>query len=429
MEYVRLPDLDREVPTIVAGAGVVTRRVSERAETEGLAFAVDPTSQDASTIGGNIAMNAGGKKAVLWGTTLDNLASWRMVTADGNWLEVERLDHNLGKIHDQAQVRFRLSRFAGDGTTPLGEPQVLSMPGPSLRKIGLGKDVTDKFLSGLPAVQKEGCDGLVTSARFVLHRMPPHVRTLCLEFFGKDLSRAVPAIVEIKDYVESAEGVLLAGLEHLDERYLKAVNYSPKAPRRDQPKMVLLADIAGDREDAVAATASEMVRLANAREAEGFVAVSPEARRRFWLDRARTAAISAHTNAFKINEDVVIPLQRLADYSRGIERINIEQSLRNKLRIAEAVLSYLEGDLEEARQTKDYEESEENTAILEAKRSAARESVRQASGRWERILQHLDTPANGQAHLLSGDEQERIRAGDSLLAKLHEHETQPGNNE
>ena len=50
----------------------------------------DPTSAEASCIGGNIAMNAGGKKAVLWGTALDNLASWRMVTPDAQWLEVTR---------------------------------------------------------------------------------------------------------------------------------------------------------------------------------------------------------------------------------------------------------------------------------------------------------------------------------------------------
>jgi hypothetical protein len=43
-----------------------------------LVFAVDPTSQDACTIGGNVAMNAGGKKALKWGTTIDNLLSWNM---------------------------------------------------------------------------------------------------------------------------------------------------------------------------------------------------------------------------------------------------------------------------------------------------------------------------------------------------------------
>lgn len=56
------PGLDREVSTIFTGAGVVTRCVSDAAEHAGLVFAVDPTSADASCIGGNIAMNAGGKK-------------------------------------------------------------------------------------------------------------------------------------------------------------------------------------------------------------------------------------------------------------------------------------------------------------------------------------------------------------------------------
>jgi FAD/FMN-containing dehydrogenase len=43
-------------------------------------------------------------------------------------------------------------------------------------------------------------------------------------------------------------------------------------------------------------TCTEIVALANKRNAEGFIAVSEEARKRFWLDRSRTAAISAHTN-------------------------------------------------------------------------------------------------------------------------------------
>ena len=43
-------------------------------------------------------MNAGGKKAVLWGTTLDNLVSWRMVTPDGHWMDVERLKGCFGTV-------------------------------------------------------------------------------------------------------------------------------------------------------------------------------------------------------------------------------------------------------------------------------------------------------------------------------------------
>ncbi|MEY2954295.1 MAG: hypothetical protein RLZZ401_2382, partial [Pseudomonadota bacterium] len=343
VEHRTLPGVDKAVATVWTEAGVVTQRVADAAERAGFVFAVDPTSAEASCIGGNIAMNAGGKKAVLWGTALDNLASWRMVTPQAEWLEVTRLNHNLGKIHEAKLASFELQYFKADGKTPL-RTERLDIPGASFRKEGLGKDVTDKFLSGLPGVQKEGCDGLITSARWVVHRMPEHTRTVCLEFFGhaKD---AVPSIVEIIDFMtaEAARtGTLLAGLEHLDDRYLKAVGYSTKSKRGGLPKMVLVGDIAGDDADAVARATSEVVRIANSRSGEGFIAISAEARKKFWADRKKTAAISRHTNAFKINEDVVIPLPRMAEYTDGIERINIELSLRNKIKLCDGLQSFLQ---------------------------------------------------------------------------------------
>ncbi len=349
VEMRRIPGVDHEVPTIFTEAGVVTQRVADAAERAGFVFAVDPTSAEASCIGGNVAMNAGGKKAVLWGTALDNLVSWRMVTPDAQWLEVTRVGHNLGKIHDAEMASFELQYFEADGKTPIRSER-LDIPGQKFRKEGLGKDVTDKFLSGLPGIQKEGCDGLITSARWVVHRMPEHTRTVCMEFFG-NAKDAVPSIVEIKDFMfaeQKRSGVLLAGLEHLDDRYLKAVGYATKSKKGNGhlPKMVLLGDIAGDNADDVARVAAEVVRIANSRNGEGFTAVSAEARKKFWLDRKRTAAISRHTNAFKINEDVVIPLPRMWEYTDGIERLNIELSLRNKLKLCDALTDFFQhGDL------------------------------------------------------------------------------------
>ncbi len=397
MKYIS--GVDKKIATIRADAGVVTRRVSEHAEDNGLVFAVDPTSQDASCIGGNVAMNAGGKKAVLWGTTLDNLISWRMVTPDGHWLQVERLNHNLGKIHEQETVEFRLTRFKADRTTIIGEPEILVLAGKSLRKQGLGKDVTDKFLGGLPGVQKEGCDGIITSADFILHTMPEFKRTLCLEFYNTDMRTAVPAIVESKDYLDALDNVQLAGMEHLDARYVKAVNYSPKAPRRELPQMVLLIDVVSDSEQAVAEAASEVVRLANLRDAEGFIAVSAEARKQFWADRSRTAAIAAHTNAFKINEDVVIPLPRLGDYNEGIERINIELSIKNKLLMIESVLNYLSSDMPELHpsilgQAPDAENSIEAINIINAKKEAATKHLQDVKQSWITILTNVDETAS-----------------------------------
>lgn len=396
VESCTLPGLDSPVATVLSGAGVVTKRVAEAAERAGHVFAVDPTSAEASCVGGNVAMNAGGKKAVLWGTALDNLASWRMVDPDGNWLDTVRLDHNMGKIHDVDVARFELTW--SDGAHKPGErvlrTRILEIEGRRFRKEGLGKDVTDKFLAGLPGVQKEGCDGLITSARWVLHRMPRHTRTVCMEFFGQ-ARHAIPSIVEIKDFLDAEGrkgGAILAGLEHLDERYLRAVGYATKSKRGELPKMVLIGDIVGDDDNAVAAAASEVVRLANTRHGEGFVAVSPEARKKFWLDRSRTAAIARHTNAFKINEDVVIPLKRMGEYTDAIERINIELSTRNKLRLLDALDTYLQGPLAVAKPHHDDEHAESRAELLAEQTQRAQALIAEARQRWQWLLDNLDLP-------------------------------------
>ncbi|MBK7615352.1 MAG: FAD/FMN-binding oxidoreductase [Burkholderiales bacterium] len=391
VEHVALPGLEKPVPTVWTGAGVVTQRVSDAAERAGFVFAVDPTSAEASCIGGNIAMNAGGKKAVLWGTALDNLASWKMVTPEAKWLEVVRLNHNLGKIHDVEIASFELRYFDATGKK-LERTERLDIPGRVFRKEGLGKDVTDKFLAGLPGVQKEGCDGLITSARWVVHRMPAHVRTVCLEFFGNPI-QCVPSIVEIKNFMfdemKREGGAILAGLEHLDDRYLKAVGYATKSKRGGLPKMVLVGDIVGDDADAVARATSEVIRLANGRSGEGFVAVSADARKKFWLDRKRTAAISKHTNAFKVNEDVVIPLERMGEYTLGIERINIELSLRNKIALADALEAMFEGGKLQLGKTDDANEIP-SAELLEDRVQQALTLIRDVRSQWQWWKQGLD---------------------------------------
>jgi len=399
VEMAVLPGLDKEYATIYSGAGVVTKRVSDAAEKAGFVFAVDPTSAEASCVGGNIAMNAGGKKAVLWGTALDNLASWRMVDPNGDWLDVTRLDHNLGKIHDTPLARFQLEwRHPAEKGRPSEKPfktEILEIAGRVFRKEGLGKDVTDKFLAGLPGIQKEGCDGLITSGRWILHKMPKHTRTVCLEFFGQARD-AIPSIVEIKDFLDAETrkgGAILAGLEHLDERYLRAVGYTTKSKRGVLPKMALFGDIVGDDENAVAQAASEVVRMANNRVGEGFVAVSPEARKKFWLDRARTAAIAKHTNAFKINEDVVIPLNRMGEYTDGIERINIELSAKNKLQLLDELRDFLlKGNLPLGKGDDADGDDIPATEILEDRVHQAEQLLVEVQARWTYLLANLDKP-------------------------------------
>ncbi|NOQ89319.1 MAG: FAD-linked oxidase, partial [Gammaproteobacteria bacterium] len=263
----------------------------------------------------------------------------------------------------------------------------------------------------------------ITSGRFLLHKMPEHKRTICLEFFGSDISEAVPAVVEVKQLLDAKDDVLLTGLEHLDERYIKAVKYTTKTSSADgtpvgRPKMVLLADISSDDEAAVNVAAEQVIETSKKRNAQGFVAVSAEARKRFWLDRARTAAISAHTNAFKINEDVVIPLPRLAEYNRGIECINIEQSITNKIKICDALTRYLDSNLKDATEDDNYATSTEAEEIIQNKCESAKHLISTKKQRWSSILQQLNTPASEVKNLLLDDEQDSIRDDDNLIDLL-----------
>jgi FAD/FMN-containing dehydrogenase/Fe-S oxidoreductase len=231
------------------------------------------------------------------------------------------------------------------------------------------------------------------------------VRTVCLEYFG-NAQEAVPSIVDIKAYLDQRpDGAILAGLEHLDERYLRAVGYSTKSKRGAFPKMVLIGDIVGETDDAVARASSEVIRLANQRSGEGFVAVSAEARKTFWADRSRTAAIARHTNAFKINEDVVIPLNRMGEYTNAIERINIECSLNNKLKLTRALRQALNDIADQGvrilNRTEEGESPEAQQRSLEQRLEEAGEILKNTESRWALMATHLDDAVADHAERLA----------------------------
>ncbi|MDQ2928066.1 MAG: FAD-binding oxidoreductase, partial [Pseudomonadota bacterium] len=173
------------------------------------------------------------------------------------------------------------------------------------------------------------------------------------------------------------------------------------------PKMALFGDIVGDDADAVARATSEVVRIANARSGEGFVAVGADARKKFWLDRKRTAAISKHTNAFKINEDVVIPLPRMGEYTEAIERINIELSLANKIALVERLEAFFESGSLPLGKSDDAGEIA-SAELLEDRVQQALALLREVGALWRGWLADLDLPS-------------RVEPGRTVFALLQDH--------
>lgn len=129
-----------------------------------------------------MAENSGGPFAFEYGTTLDNLLSWRMVTPTGEIIDVLRVDHPRHKILPEETAVFEVRDTSG------GMRSVVELKGDEIRLPGLGKDVTNKALGGLPGMQKEGVDGIITEATFTLHEKPAFSRVLVLEVFGKSWS-------------------------------------------------------------------------------------------------------------------------------------------------------------------------------------------------------------------------------------------------
>ncbi len=327
-----------ELYTMALEAGVITDAAMQAASRENLVFATDPTSAWACTIGGNVAENAGGKRAVLWGTAIDNLLRFRIAVPGGRLLEVRR-NHPTGRRIDADET----VSFSVTDTRQGDHLKTIRIHGHQLRQPGLGKDITNKALEGLPGVQKEGTDGIITSAVFVLHPAYPHQGTVCLEFFGEDMDEAGLVIAQIsKSFVNKGQEALMA-LEHFDEEYVQAIDYKAKAPRSRRPKAVLLIDIVGHTAEQVD---NGLVRLRGLLAAypNTFMAVArdPQEAIRFWRDRKRLGAIAARTNAFKLNEDIVLPIKALADFASFVDDLNIEEERSNQVEVVWHLNSYLE---------------------------------------------------------------------------------------
>ena len=307
-------------------AGVVTETAMAEAEKRGLVFATDPTSAWACTVGGNLAENAGGKSAVLWGTAIDNVLSFRLALPSGQTCRVERVNHPLRKIQPQDELRFAVT--SSDGALDL----TINLRGDEIRKPNLWKDITNKALGGVPGLQKEGTDGVITSAEFILHRAYPESLTACLEFFGESMDEAARVILDIAQKFPNHGEEALQALEHFDEEYVRAIDYRTKAAKDARPKAVLLIDMVAHSKQQLGRGRERLTQLlAPYPDTHVFFARDAAEAARFWSDRKKLGAIAKRTNAFKLNEDIVLPLAALAEFARYLDQFNVVEERENQL--------------------------------------------------------------------------------------------------
>lgn len=320
----RVGDVDLKDMTVTCQAGAITQTVINAVDAAGALFSVDPASKQASSIGGNISENAGGPMAFEYGTTLDNLLWWRMVTPTGEIITIERENHPRHKILSTETAVFVVKDVSG------GVRNVVHLRGDEIRLPGLGKDVTNKALGGLPGMQKEGVDGIITEACFILHPKPKHKRIMVLEFFGRSMH---PAAVVVRELValrnrirEEGDYAHLSAMEEFNAKYVQAIEYKRKSEKYEgSPISVIILQVDGDDPYLLDTCVGDIVSVVEQQEnVDIIVAADDKEGERFWEDRHKLSAIAKRTSGFKLNEDVVIPMERIPDFALFLEQINLE---------------------------------------------------------------------------------------------------------
>src|SRR5919204_1413707 len=260
----RIGPVDRDNFTVSAGAGARTAAVQSAALAAGLFYPPDPASLARSTIGGNIAANAGGPRCFKYGVTADYVLSLEAVAADGRIFRTGRPTRK-----NTAGLRLAAALVGSEGT------------------LAVVTEATLRLVAG------------------------PGARVAATSRFGS-VEAAGEAVVEIV-----RGGIVPSALELLDAECVELLGLSGG--------VLLLVEVDGADERSVAADLERLVPLLG-REVD--VAGDEAGVERLWeLRRGLAPAIVASTRDF-LFQDVCIPVSRIPEALRGIEAIARRRGLR-----------------------------------------------------------------------------------------------------
>ena len=262
----RILALNPEDETAVVEPGVINSRLNDAAAEHGLMYAPDPASYRVSTIGGNVATNAGGLRCAKYGVTRDSVLALDVVLADGSLL------------HTGHQT------FKGVA----------------------GYDLTGLF------VGSEGTLGIVVGVTVRLRYLPPEVQTIAS--FHPDFKSAAAGVLAVgKARVQPAimellDGATLRQLDTIHGSDLSARGGSLLLIQTDGFGAAVEADIIRD----VLTTGGALVSTAFSEEAERLVALRRH---------SRGAEVD---DEYRVGEDVAVPRSKLVDYIAALELMAAE---------------------------------------------------------------------------------------------------------
>ena len=270
----RILEIDRQNMMAVVEPGVRTIDLCRAAEAVGLFYPPDPSSWTVSTMGGNVAENAGGARAVKYGVTKDYVMGLQVVMADG---------------------------------------AVINTGGKAVKNV-TGYDMTHLF------VGSEGTLGVITKIIVRLVSKPEAKKTLLLMFGSVD-----DASECVADMLSS--GIVPASAEIMDKTSIQAVARFRKVDIPDEAEAALLIDIDGPQVllDSQARAVTEMARRHQAVQVR--VAETTAEADELWVLRRTMGPAVAAIAKNKIGEDISVPRAALPEMIRRLGEIGRRHGL------------------------------------------------------------------------------------------------------
>jgi glycolate oxidase len=270
----RIIDIDTNNLIANVQPGVVTGHFHKAVEKKGLFYPPDPSSSEFSTLGGNMAECAGGPRAIKYGTTRDYVLGLEVVLPSGEII-------NTGVQTVKGVVGYDLTRLL---------------------------------------VGSEGTLGIITRITVRLLPLPETVKTMTAAF--GNITRAANAVSEI-----IRQGIIPRTLEYLDNASLKCARSKIKTSLPVDAQALLLLEVDGEAEY----TKKSIERLKElciglgATDVE--IAETDEQAQNLWKIRKAVSPALFKYGPDKINEDIVVPRDKIPDLVKKIDDLRSETGL------------------------------------------------------------------------------------------------------
>jgi glycolate oxidase len=269
----RILEIEEGNLTVLVEPGIINGRLQREVESRGFFYPPDPASMNFCTIGGNVAENAGGPRALKYGVTRDYVMAIEAVLPGGDII-------NVGVRTYKGVVGYDLARLL---------------------------------------VGSEGTLAVATKIRLKLLPLPEDVLTLLCLFTDLEASgNAVSQIVSSR--------IIPRTLEIMDRAAIRAVEKFQPLGLPDDVEALLLIEVDGHTET-IKKEAGKIADICMKLRADVRMAEDDVARNRLWECRRKVSPALFHICPGKMSEDIVVPRDRIPQMLIGLRKLSEDKGI------------------------------------------------------------------------------------------------------